>query len=127
MKQTTTFALPVSEARASIVRLIRKHPAVIIVGETGSGKTTQIPQYVLDDVIDSVLSDTNNVPSSSPNSSSSNNNNNDIVVRHTCKMVGCTQPRRVAAVSIARYVAQQRQSRIGGEVGYAVRFDDTCT
>uniref|UniRef100_A0A0A9XNV6 Putative pre-mRNA-splicing factor ATP-dependent RNA helicase n=1 Tax=Lygus hesperus TaxID=30085 RepID=A0A0A9XNV6_LYGHE len=40
-------------------------------------------------------------------------------------MVGCTQPRRVAAISIARYVAQLRQDKVGQEVGYAVRFDDT--
>lgn len=92
--------LPVTEARASIVRMIRSNQAVIIVGETGSGKTTQIPQYVWDDIL-----------SKRPNSG----------------IVGCTQPRRVAAVSIARHVAQTRGGKVGGEVGYAVRFDDTCT
>ncbi|KAG5464415.1 hypothetical protein LSCM1_00600 [Leishmania martiniquensis] len=92
--------LPVTEARTSIVRMIRKNQAVIIVGETGSGKTTQIPQYVWDDILSK---------------------------RPGAGMVGCTQPRRVAAVSIARHVAQQRGGRVGGEVAYAVRFDDTCT
>lgn len=97
---SSTPVLPVTEARASIVRMIRKNQAVIIVGETGSGKTTQIPQYVWDDIL-----------SKQPGSG----------------IVGCTQPRRVAAVSIARHVAQTRGGKVGGEVGYAVRFDDTCT
>ncbi|KAG5488995.1 hypothetical protein JIQ42_00615 [Leishmania sp. Namibia] len=92
--------LPVTEARTSIVRMIRKNQAVIIVGETGSGKTTQIPQYVWDDILSQ---------------------------RPGAGLVGCTQPRRVAAVSIARHVAQQRGGKVGGEVAYAVRFDDTCT
>ncbi|KPI90577.1 putative RNA helicase [Leptomonas seymouri] len=97
---STAQVLPVTEARASIVRMIRHSQAVIIVGETGSGKTTQIPQYVWDDIL-----------SKRPGSG----------------IVGCTQPRRVAAVSIARHVAKTRGGKVGGEVGYAVRFDDTCT
>ncbi|KPA81680.1 putative RNA helicase [Leptomonas pyrrhocoris] len=97
----TTPVLPVTEARASIVRMIRHNQAVIIVGETGSGKTTQIPQYVWDDILSK---------------------------RPGGGIVGCTQPRRVAAVSIARHVAHTRGGgKVGGEVGYAVRFDDTCT
>ncbi|CAG9584121.1 putative RNA helicase [Leishmania major strain Friedlin] len=92
--------LPVTEAWASIVRMIRKNQAVIVVGETGSGKTTQIPQYVWDDILSK---------------------------RPGAGIVGCTQPRRVAAVSIARHVARQRGGKVGGEVAYAVRFDDTCT
>ena len=90
---STPNALPVSEAMGSIVKMIVANNAVIIVGETGSGKTTQIPQYVLDHASGG-------------------------------KMVGCTQPRRVAAVSIARYVASQRRCNVGEEVGYSVRFDD---
>nr|CAJ2482476.1 unnamed protein product [Leishmania braziliensis] len=92
--------LPVTEARDSIVRMIRKNQAVIIVGETGSGKTTQIPQYVWDDILSK---------------------------RPGAGIVGCTQPRRVAAVTIARHVARQRGGNVRGEVAYAVRFDDTCT
>ncbi|KAH8620577.1 DEAD DEAH box helicase Helicase conserved C terminal domain [Trypanosoma vivax] len=91
--------LPVAEARAAIVRMIRRNHAVVIVGETGSGKTTQIPQYVWDDIIS----------------------------KGRRGIVGCTQPRRVAAVSIAKHVAHQRGCRVGDEVAYAVRFDDTCT
>lgn len=94
--------LPVTEARKAIVDMVRCNPAVIIVGETGSGKTTQIPQYIWEDII-------SRLPT------------------HERGIVGCTQPRRVAAVSIATHVAQQRGGAVGGEVGYAVRFDDTCT
>lgn len=94
--------LPVTEAREAIVKMVYSNPAVIIVGETGSGKTTQIPQYIWDDIV-------SHFPTTEQG------------------IVGCTQPRRVAAVSIARYVASQRGGTVGGEVGYAVRFDDTST
>lgn len=97
--------LPVAEAHDAIVNMIRKHPAVIIVGETGSGKTTQIPQYVWDSVLSTL-----------PKHGQGEQG-----------IVACTQPRRVAAVSIARHVAAQRGGKVGGEVAYAVRFDDTCT
>nr|CCC94015.1 putative pre-mRNA splicing factor ATP-dependent RNA helicase [Trypanosoma congolense IL3000] len=97
--QRNTIHLPVTEARREIIRLIQQHVAVVIIGETGSGKTTQIPQFVWD----------------------------DIVSKKNSGIVGCTQPRRVAAVSVARHVAQQRGCPVGGEVAYAVRFDDTCT
>lgn len=99
---SNTIHLPVTEARSAIVKMIRHHPASIIVGETGSGKTTQIPQYVWDDIISKLPPEARGI-------------------------VGCTQPRRVAAVSIARHVAEQRGGKVGGEVAYAVRFDDTCT
>lgn len=95
-EQHKSDILPVAEAKASIIKMISHNNAVIIVGETGSGKTTQIPQYVLDHVSNG-------------------------------KMVGCTQPRRVAAVSIARYVASQRKCNVGEEVGYSVRFDDNSS
>lgn len=97
---STPRDLPVKEAEASIIQMVLKNSACIIVGETGSGKTTQIPQFVYD----------------------------GIVKKNLCGgshgIVGCTQPRRVAAVSIARHVAQQRGVVLGKEVGYAVRFDD---
>lgn len=96
--------LPVAEARASIVRMLTNQPTCIIVGETGSGKTTQIPQFAWDDVVSQGLCGNRDDPHMG--------------------MVGCTQPRRVAAVSIAKHVAEQRGVALGGEVGYAVRFDD---
>lgn len=86
--------LPVAEARDAIIRMIRKHSAVIIVGETGSGKTSQIPQYIADCVL------------------------------QERRCVAVTQPRRVAAITVARHVASQRNVTLGNEVGYAVRFDD---
>ena len=89
--------LPVVEAKKRIVDLVRQHSRAIIIGETGSGKTTMVPQFLYDELVKKA---------------------------HPQKLVGITQPRRVAAVTIARYVAQQRKVTLGGEVGYAVRFDD---
>lgn len=142
------MVLPVGEARQAIVRMIRQHNAVILVGETGSGKTTQIPQYVWDDILSSrqpvhskrALSGTSSSDHScrhagiddaahdkdhhGGSSSSTAHHGNDY---QGALIVGCTQPRRVAAVSIARHVAHLRGCSVGEEVGYAVRFDDTCT
>ena len=91
--------LPVLEGKNDIVRMVAMNHACVIISETGSGKTTQIPQFILDRV---KLVDAEGKP----------------------LMVACTQPRRVAAVSIARYVASQRNCKVGEEVGYSVRFDD---
>ncbi|TPP65967.1 Pre mRNA splicing factor ATP dependent RNA [Fasciola gigantica] len=88
--------LPVFSVRASLLRMIKEHQIVVIVGETGSGKTTQLTQYLHEDGYT------------------------------TFGMVGCTQPRRVAAMSVARRVAEEMGSRLGEEVGYAIRFED-CT
>lgn len=70
---------------------------MIIEGETGSGKTTQIPQYLYE----SGFAEDN-------------------------KIIGCTQPRRVAAMSVAARVAHEMGVKLGNEVGYAIRFED-CT
>ena len=102
-------ALPVWAGRAAIVERIREHDTVILVGETGSGKTTQVPQFLLDA---------------------------GIVDKHGKHMVGITQPRRVAATSLARRVAAEMgcadpatispkaPSERPEYVGYSVRFDD---
>lgn len=85
-------ALPVAQHRASILKAFRAQDALIIVSETGSGKTTQVPQFILD--------------AGSPPVT-----------------IAVTQPRRVAAISVAQRVAAERGGEVGGEVGYTVRFD----
>jgi hypothetical protein len=88
--------LPVHQQRAEFLELYQKSQILVFVGETGSGKTTQIPQFVLYD----------DLPQSQG------------------KMVACTQPRRVAAMSVAQRVAQEMDVTLGEEVGYSIRFED---
>merc|ERR1712131_43237 len=93
--------LPVWEYKTKFVDLIYKHQVIVLVGETGSGKTTQIPQWCVDYVRQAYpLTDQ--------------------------KIVGCTQPRRVAAMSVAQRVADELDVVLGSEVGYSIRFED-CT
>ena len=84
--------LPIDDYRNAILDALRRHPVVVVAGDTGSGKTTQIPQYCL-----------------------------DLGIPET-KQVACTQPRRVAAVSVAERVAQERGTEIGTEIGWQHRF-----
>ena len=85
-------SLPVWSSRKQILDLVEKNRIVIIQGETGSGKTTQIPQFLLD--------------------------------AGYYGGIVCTQPRRVAAMSIAKRVSQEMEVELGEQVGYTVRFDD---
>lgn len=78
------------------MELYQKSQILVFVGETGSGKTTQIPQFVLYDDLPHL--------------------NN--------KMIACTQPRRVAAMSVAQRVAAEMDVKLGEEVGYSIRFED---
>jgi ATP-dependent helicase HrpA len=87
-------SLPIAAEAERIVDLIRRHPVVVIAGETGSGKTTQIPKLCL------------------------------AAGRGTAGMIGCTQPRRIAARAVARRVAEELNTPLGGAVGYQVRFSD---
>ncbi|KTW32501.1 uncharacterized protein T551_00591 [Pneumocystis jirovecii RU7] len=89
-------ALPVFKLRASFVEAVHKNQLIIVVGDTGSGKTTQITQYLAEEGF--------------ANSGK----------------IGCTQPRRVAAMSVAKRVAEEVGCRLGQEVGYTIRFED-CT
>jgi len=94
--QAERAALPMFPYREQILAAVEEHQILIIVGETGSGKTTQIPQY-LHEAGYSKLG-----------------------------KIGCTQPRRVAAMSVSARVAQEVGVKLGHEVGYSIRFED-CT
>jgi len=87
-------SLPVSARRAEIARAIQAHAVVIVSGETGSGKTTQLPKICLE------------------------------LGRGERGMIGHTQPRRLAATSVARRVAEELRTPLGEVVGYQVRFND---
>ncbi|MBC01679.1 MAG: ATP-dependent RNA helicase HrpA [Phycisphaerae bacterium] len=89
--------LPVSGAREEIARAIREHQVVVVCGETGSGKTTQIPKICLD------------------------------LGRGVDGLIGHTQPRRVAARTVATRIADELGTTLGEGVGYSVRFNDRTT
>lgn len=86
--------LPVAAYRRQILYLVENHPTLILLGETGSGKTTQVPQYLL-----------------------------EAGWADGGQMIACTQPRRAAAASVAARVAEELGSQLGDVVGYSVRFD----
>jgi len=88
--------LPAFAVREELLRVIRDNQVVIVVGQTGSGKTTQLTQFLHEDGY-------------------AKNG-----------MIGCTQPRRVAAMSVAKRVSEEMEVTLGGLVGYAIRFED-CT
>ncbi|MCD9047552.1 ATP-dependent RNA helicase HrpA [Luteimonas sp. MHLX1A] len=87
-------SLPIASEAGRIVELIRNHQVVVIAGETGSGKTTQLPKLCLQ------------------------------AGRGAAGMIGCTQPRRIAARAVARRVAEELKVPLGGAVGFQVRFND---
>lgn len=97
--------LPVVGRREDIIAAIRENQVVVVVSDTGSGKTTQLPKMVAEAL-----------------SLDSRNQNPD--PRRRKKLIGCTQPRRIAAVSVAKRVAEELRVETGGFVGYQVRFDD---
>ena len=89
-------SLPVFKLRSSLIKAIQENQLLIVVGDTGSGKTTQMTQYLAE----SGFADRG--------------------------IIGCTQPRRVAAMSVAKRVAEEVGCRVGQDVGYTIRFED-CT
>lgn len=99
----TRKKLPVWEYRDTFLRLLEENQTIVLVGETGSGKTTQIPQLCIDYCL----------KQSSLDNESSNSK--------LC--VACTQPRRVAAMSVATRVAEEMDVILGEEVGYSIRFE----
>ncbi|KAG0308541.1 DEAH-box ATP-dependent RNA helicase prp43, partial [Dissophora globulifera] len=90
--------LPVNKHRKEFLNLVQNNQVVILVGETGSGKTTQIPQFMVFDDLPAFKG----------------------------KKIACTQPRRLAAMSVAQRVAEEMDVVMGQEVGYNIRFED-CT
>lgn len=91
----TRKSLPVYQFREQFLDALKEQQIIIVVGETGSGKTTQLPQYL-----------------------------HEAGYTKRGMKVGCTQPRRVAAMSVAARVAEEMQVRLGQEVGYTIRFED---
>ncbi|OIW03527.1 hypothetical protein TanjilG_31040 [Lupinus angustifolius] len=89
-------SLPIYKLKKELTQAVRDNQVLVVIGETGSGKTTQVTQYLAE-------------------------------AGYTTRgKIGCTQPRRVAAMSVAKRVAEEFGCRLGEEVGYAIRFED-CT
>ncbi|KAG5648405.1 Cyclin-dependent kinase catalytic subunit [Asterophora parasitica] len=95
--EETRKNLPIYAFREGLIEAIKEHQVLIVVAETGSGKTTQLPQYL-----------------------------HEAGYTANGQKVGCTQPRRVAAMSVAARVAEEMGTKVGYEVGYSIRFED-CT
>jgi len=89
--------LPIFAARTELLNIIRDNSIVVIVGETGSGKTTQLTQFLHEEGYSKY------------------------------GMIGCTQPRRVAAMSVAKRVSEEMGVKLGDDVGYAIRFEDVTS
>lgn len=102
--------LPVFSKRHDFLSLITENQIVVLEGETGSGKTTQIPQFLVHHL----------------HSASFNNDGSSHSTPKMRRIIGCTQPRRVAATSVARRVAEEMDSVLGEQVGYSIRFEE-CT
>jgi ATP-dependent RNA helicase DHX8/PRP22 len=90
-------SLPIYRLKSELLEAITNNQVLVVIGETGSGKTTQMTQYLVE------LGMTKKA------------------------MIGCTQPRRVAAISVAKRVAEEYGCALGEQVGYSIRFDDTTS
>uniref|UniRef100_A0A8C7X127 DEAH (Asp-Glu-Ala-His) box polypeptide 34 n=1 Tax=Oryzias sinensis TaxID=183150 RepID=A0A8C7X127_9TELE len=86
--------LPIFQYRDRIVELVKKHPVIVVAGDTGCGKSTQVPQYLLSAGF---------------------------------KHIACTQPRRIACISLAKRVSFESLNQYGSKVGYQIRFETTRT
>lgn len=98
---TLRSQLPVNAIRAELLQALEHHDVVVVSGETGSGKTTQVPQYILESAT-------------------------DLGSGAQCSIV-VTQPRRIAAMSVAERVADERGESLPGRIGYHVRLDAATT
>ena len=102
-------ALPVSAKREEIMAALHQHQVIIVCGETGSGKTTQLPKIAL-----AMGRGKLNYPST----------NRDGSPAPRGKLIGHTQPRRIAASSVAKRIAEELKTTLGDVVGFKVRFQD---
>jgi len=91
-------SLPIYKLKHELLDAISDNKILVVIGETGSGKTTQITQYLVE-------------------AGYANNS----------KKIGCTQPRRVAAMSVAKRVSEEYGCKLGEYVGYSIRFEDCCS
>jgi pre-mRNA-splicing factor ATP-dependent RNA helicase DHX15/PRP43 len=89
--------LPVYDFKEDLISKVKANQVIVVEGETGSGKTTQIPQFLL-----------------------------PLLAQPGRRAIACTQPRRVAAMSIAKRVSEEMDVQMGEQVGYTIRFED-CT
>ncbi|RDW79865.1 putative pre-mRNA splicing protein PRP2 [Coleophoma cylindrospora] len=96
--EETRKSLPIYQYRDQFLAALEQYQILVIVGETGSGKTTQLPQYL-----------------------------HEAGYTKDGLKVGCTQPRRVAAMSVAARVADEMGVKVGNEVGYSIRFEDSTS
>lgn len=96
--EETRKSLPIYTYRDQFLAALEQYQILVIVGETGSGKTTQLPQYL-----------------------------HEAGYTKGGLKVGCTQPRRVAAMSVAARVADEMGVKVGNEVGYSIRFEDSTS
>jgi ATP-dependent RNA helicase DHX8/PRP22 len=87
-------SLPIYQLKEMLMTAIRNNRILVVIGETGSGKTTQMTQYMVE------------------------------MGLHRRGRIGCTQPRRVAAMSVSKRVAEEFGCKLGQEVGYCIRFED---
>ncbi|XP_036818078.1 probable ATP-dependent RNA helicase DHX34 isoform X1 [Oncorhynchus mykiss] len=92
--RTEQKALPIFQYRDRIVELVRANPVVVVAGDTGCGKSTQVPQYLLSSGF---------------------------------SHIACTQPRRIACISLAKRVSFESLNQYGSKVGYQIRFEGTRT
>ena len=87
-------ALPITAHRAEVIEAIRRNPAIVLCGATGSGKSTQLPKLCVE------------------------------AGRGVAGVIGHTQPRRIAARALANRLAEETGTTVGGAIGYKVRFND---
>ncbi|KAI0239919.1 hypothetical protein L0F63_002029 [Massospora cicadina] len=121
--QRSRTTLPVYKFRADLVKAILDHPALVVVGETGSGKTTQIPQYLFEELTNTAAgvarpSSPVGFDGSGPAPASEG-----FLIKTIC----VTQPRRIAAITVCKRVCEEANVTLGGEIGYSIRFEEVCS